>query len=527
MADPLNTLRRLPKSQWPKYLASLDEGTKENIVRTLKQAKEASKWADNPVGYIEDVLGDRLWSRQKEIAVAIRDNSRVAIPSCHSSGKTHLVARIAVWWIMSHPVGTARVLTTATNWRQVKNQLWPHIKTICERNDLPGRRNMTEWFIGEDLVAFGFSSNDPEAIHGEHKTYLLIIVDEAGGIETTIGQAFESLMSSGDPHILLIGNPPFDEENTWFEDCCESKNIWKVIELPAADTPNWTNEDTGKCTSCPATLPEHKISTHLVSRDWAANLAEEYGEDSPMYISKVLAQFPKGAASKAIPFTWVELATNNDQLVTGTAIRLGVDIASDGGDELVIARAVGNRVELVHTSAGAKNSNAVDVTAKVLREIEEAERLNDKYENDTPVVVKIDSTGVGWGVASSLERMKEEGVHNAEIVRFVAGESATDTTKYVNRRAEMWWLGRLLLAPIKDEVDPDKEISIVHLNTDKKSAVQLNAPNYGNDSHARIRIERKIEMKRRGVSSPDRAEAILMALYDPKIKSKRRARLIL
>jgi hypothetical protein len=189
---------------------------------------------------------------------------------------------------------------------------------------------------------------------------------------------------------------------------------------------------------------------------------------------------------------------------------------------------VGNRVELVHTSAGAQNANAVDVTLKVMNEIAAAEKLNEDLGNDFPIRVVVDATGVGWGVVSQLEKNKQDGRIEADIVRFVAGEAAIDSTKYVNKRAEMWWNGRLLMSPLKEESNLEAEEKfLVHLKMDKKSAGQLNAPNYGSDSHGRIRIERKVEMKRRGVNSPDRAEAVLMALYDPKIKPKRKARIII
>ena len=53
------------------------------------------------------------------------------------------------------------------------------------------------------------------------------------------------------------------------------------------------------------------------------------------------------------------------------------------------------------------------------------------------------------------------------------------------------------------------------LNIDRRTAAQLSAPAYRANSGGRIQIESKDEMKRRGVSSPDRAEAVLLSLFEP------------
>ena len=85
------------------------------------------------------------------------------------------------------------------------------------------------------------------------------------------------------------------------------------------------------------------------------------------------AEFPKGAGNRVIPSTWIEEASNNLNPAHDTRIRLGIDIAADGGDEFVIARADGYTVRIVHASSGADNANAVQVANICLRYIQEAE----------------------------------------------------------------------------------------------------------------------------------------------------------
>lgn len=527
MSNDLVTLQRLPKRVWPEYLAALGPERKEAVLAELQARKIAKSYSDDPAGYIRGPLDESIWSMQVEICEAVRDHERVAVPACHAPGKSHLAARIIAWWIQSNPVGTALAVTTATTFRQVRNILWPHIRRLHDRHELPGRCNLTEWWIGEELVAYGFSAKDtdPEAVQGIHAAHLLILIDEAAGISHSLGQAFESLMSGDHVRMLLLGNPPTDNEGTWFEQCCES-NKFHTIYLSAEDTPNWTGEKTDQCKACPPGTEPHDVAKHLIPKKFARDIADEWGEDSPMYLAKVLAKFPKGVSTKTIPLSWVDRALKNDNPWEGTTIALGIDVAADGGDEVVIARKVGHVIDIPYVNAGLANANAVDVAGACLPHIQEACRLNEELGNTDPVRVKIDSIGVGWGVWSILDRWGLEGLHGAVMVEVKAGEKADDPDKYTNRRAEMWWNGRLALAPVKDDDGSERGVKY-RLRMETKSAAQLSLPNYRTETSGKIRIERKIEMKARGVSSPDRAEGILLALYEPTGGKRKKARLIL
>ena len=174
----------------------------------------------------------------------------------------------------------------------------------------------------------------------------------------------------------------------------------------------------------------------------------------------------------------------------------------------VVATAEGFTVRVVYSQSGSANLNAVDVAGQVLRQIEDAERLAATGAWRKPVRVKIDSVGVGWGVSSILETWKSERRHSAEIVRVNVGERSGSPQQFANQRAEMWWNARTLLQP---DSGGRQE---VRLDIDRKTAAQLSVPRYGSDSSGRIAIEKKDAMRKRGVPSPDRAEAILLALYE-------------
>lgn len=478
----------------------------------LLAAEENNPWAryeQEPIEFITQALGETLWSKQREIVRSVVENQRTAVAACHAPGKSWLSARIVSWWVASHAPGTSLAITIAPTHRQVRNILWPHIRRCHFVGGLPGEVLTSMWKVGGDVAAYGFSPSpyDEAATQGIHSPNLLIVVDEAGGIGEVVGQALEALMTGGNTRLLLLGNPPTDEEDSWFERAFNSP-LYHPITIGAYDTPNFTGEPVGICKTCPPQVPEHLITEHLVDKQWVDDVITEFGEDSPFVEARVFARFPRSSANKVIPYSWVEASAENEQAIDRGEIRLGIDIAADGGDEYVIARADGGHVEIVHRSSGSTNQNAVDVASIALAAIHEAERIHEERERPPAVRVKIDTIGVGWGVVSLLQTWGAEGKHRSTIVPVNVSERAKDPQKFRNIRAELWWNGRLMLQPKPEGQD-------VRLDVDRKVVTQLAGPTFKADSAGRIQIEGKQEMKRRGVSSPDRAEAVLLAIYEP------------
>ncbi|CAB4144092.1 hypothetical protein UFOVP1296_74 [uncultured Caudovirales phage] len=468
-----------------------------------------SRFRTDPVGFVVEGMGETIWSKQQEILESVRDNKRTAVPACHGLGKSHLAARAVCWWVASHPPQTTMVVTTATTFRQVRNILWREIRRVSSRHDFGGEVLTVEWKFQGTVTAFGFApqAHDETAVQGIHAPNLLVVVDEAGGLSDTIGNALEGLMTGDHTRLLLLGNPPTDNEDSWFERACNSSN-YNVIPVPVWVTPNFTGEKVGDCKSCPPHIAKHPLSDHLVDQTWVDDVITELGADSPFVEARVHARFPRITGNRVIPITWLEEASQNETPIESEQIRLGVDVASDGGDEFAIARADGYRVRLVHSASGAANQNAVDVAARILQEIHQAETDTVDMRR-MPPKVKIDTIGVGWGVVSMLQRWFDEGRHHSIIIPVNVAERAGQADKFKNQRAEMWWNGR-------EMVTPDKEGRIpMRIEADRKILNQLSLPSYHSDSSGRIIIESKVSMKKRGMNSPDRAEAILLAIYEP------------
>jgi len=497
---PEQLLRNATRHKREALLGQMSEASLIALANDLRQGVDP-RWAryrNDPVGFVTDGLGESVWSKQVEILNSVRDNKRTAVPACHAPGKSHIAARAIAWWCTVHPAEKVRVVTTATTFRQVRGILWPHIRRLHTAHNLPGEVLTTEWKINDTLVADGFSPADHNetAVQGIHAEHLLIVVDEAGGISPIIGNAIEALMTGGHTRLLLLGNPPTDNVGSWFERACNS-DLYNVIPIDAFSTPNFTGEPVGDW------------ARNLVDQTWVNDVTREFGEDSAFVQARVYARFPRTTTNVTLPIDWLESAVVPEPTEIGP-IRLGVDVAADGGDEFVIARAEGMCTRLVHTSS--HNDNAVTVAGLVLTEIHKAQEYHALHNINQRVRVKIDSIGVGWGVAGLLSEWGKESRHDAEIVAVNVAERAYDNNKFANQRAEMWWNMRTLIQP--DE-EGRQELSLC---VGKKEIAQLTAPTYRPNSSGRIQIESKADMKRRGISSPDRAEAILLALFEPPSK---------
>lgn len=533
-------------------------------------------WHDDPYGFVEDVIGETMWGLQRDVmdGIALPGVKRLMVPAGFGVGKTHLAGRMVAWAGATNPIGTMKIVTTATRLRQVRSQLWPHIKTAVAKGGLPGRTDTMQW-VAEDSygnvvqIAYGFSAspNDEAAMQGIHGIpKLLIVVDEAGGIAPLIGNGTNNLLT-GDARLLAIGNPAMDSPGSWFERMCErgedpEKPDTVTITISTLDSPAITGDPTPICRTCIPNYDGHTISegvngkSHLPNRDWLMDTFDDYGvtiaPDAPLaeilamrgrgdvhpyIVAKVFAMFPKDSGNKIIPASWVESAVTVDDpegpeyvaladlglegedtrhiVKRGSWVRLGVDVAAGGGDEFVVARIVGDLAELRHFSSGKSNADSMVVADKVLSEIHQAQRLADALGSRAQIRVKIDSNGVGWGVYGVLRRWGEEGIHQALVIPVNVGEKPeneddTSSMRPANKRAEMFLAGRSLLQPNRATGN-----GMLRLCVDKRTAAQLSTPDMKYNSAGLVLVESKDSMKARGANSPDRGEAVLLGIYEP------------
>ena len=446
----------------------------------------------DPVFHAKYVLGINPWSRQREILRSVRDNPRTAVKSCHASGKSFVAGLAAHWFLQTKP--NSIVATTAPTFRQVEKVLWGELRGMQKRalnSGIPVEGRLlggTEIRIDDKWYAFGFSTDDPDRFQGLHAEWILVILDEASGIQSDLWPGIEGVLSGGQSRLLAIGNPT--------DPTCEFAREYASLPanarftISAFDTPNLKAGRT--------------LIPGLVTAEWVADKKKRWGESSPLYLSRVLGQFPPAAPDSLIQLAWIERAQQRwledveaEQKAREVAEELGVevppprgpqglgcDIAWEGDDFTVFARRRGRRVAVIFEANGL---DTMDTAGRIVA-----------LAKETGLEPNIDTIGIGAGVYG---RVREAGIVAHPMN---AAESALDDEKFANRRAE--WLWELREAFEEDRIALDPE--------DTELVLELLAIKY-KYSAGRILIEPKAEIKKRIGKSPDRADAIVLAWVKP------------
>ena len=453
------------------------------VADQLEQAYDTT----DPVAWVGERTGEHVWSKQADIMNAVAEHRRVAVRSCHGVGKSHIASRIVAWWLDSHPAGEAFVVTSAPTFAQVRAILWRYIRQIHRRANLPGKVNQTEWLLSDELVAFGRkpADHDEAAFQGIHARYVLVVLDEACGIPEQLWYAADSLTTNDDCRMLAIGNP--DNPQSYFARVCSSSS-WHTIGISAYDSPNMTGE----------VVPE-SLTHLLVSKTWIEEKAREWGRDNPIYISKVLGQFPPDDPNSVVRASDVALCRIGSDMQLAAhellPVELGVDVGG-GGDETVIRE---RRGPLAGREWRHQSDRSEEIAPLILHALRET----------GATAVKVDRIGVGAGLIGELRNMLRDGLHSARIVAVNVAEKAHDEIRFANLRAQIWWeIGR---------INCERRLwDLSGMDNADTTCAQLLAPRWTTDTKGRILIERKDDVIARLGRSPDNADALLLAFYTPR-----------
>lgn len=448
-----------------------------------------SEWKRNPKLWAQERAGIDLWSKQVEILESVRDNQKTAIASCHEIGKSFSAAVTVAWWLDTHLPGEAFVVTTAPTAPQVKAILWREINRIHEKAGLKGRTNLTEWFIGNELVAFGRKPSDynDSAFQGIHARYVLVVYDEACGIPSQLFNAGSSIAANEHSRQLAIGNP--DDPMSEFANMFKPGSGWNTMNIGYADTPNFTGEPVSQL-----------VADSLIHPTWVEDRRNYWGEESALFQSKCLGKFPTtGDPFQIIPLPWANQCRYLEK-PAGKPVEAGIDVGG-GNDRTVVAIREGNRVRSIKWFV---NPDPMQTVALV------AEHL----EANNVTCAKIDVIGVGWGVYGRLRELSRKhsgaGTHDAEIVPINVANTPTpgNEERFANLRAEMWWdIGRELSRRA------EWDFSQLPKNIQDDLIAELVTPKYEIlDSKNKIKVEKKDEIRKRMKgASPDLAEGVLLA----------------
>lgn len=417
---------------------------------------------------------------------SVRDHRFTAVHSAHDLGKSFTAGNLAAWWIDSHPIGTAKVVSTAPTGDQVKGILWQEIQVAHRMSEAPGRVTQTEWWIDAFRAGFGRKPADynPAAFQGHHEKYVLVVIDEACGVPRAIFDAASALVTNEHCRVMAVGNP--DDATSYFAEICQPGSGWNVIHLDGLDSPAFTEE--GERTP-------QEVLDRLVSRLWVEERKRMWGESSPIYVSKVRGLFPKDAPDAVVRSSALakcRIAREyrpNDPLLE--PIELGVDVGG-GGDKSVGYLRRGARAELVFEDNHKDGEIVVGLCMQAIREHGVRK-------------VKLDVTGFGHFAEGHLRQMVREAGIDCQVIGVNFGAGADDRERFITVRQEMWWeVGRMRCE------EQSWDLSLV----DDQACADLLAPKWKPDGRGHTVIESKDDVKKRLGRSPDHGDALILAYYD-------------
>lgn len=426
--------------------------------------------------------GPRRWQVEvlAHIGASLRNGSdlqgaiQTATASGHGIGKSALVSWLILWALATGE--DTRGIVTANTEPQLRTKTWPEVAKwfrlcVC-----------SHWFsctataiFSADpkhektwrLDAIPWNERAPEAFAGLHNKgkRIMVIFDEASAIPDIIWETVEGALTDEGTEILwaAFGNP--------------TRNSGRFRECFGRMAHRWHH---------------HQIDSRTVAGTNDAQIAkwiEDYGDDSDFVRVRVRGLFPRAGSMQFIPSDVVEAATRREATANiCDPLIMGVDVARFGDDESCIRFRRGRDARTIKP----KYYRGIDTMTLAGLVVHEAR------ENHVDAVF-IDETGVGGGV---IDRCRQLGLQVIGINNGAKSDIPVDGELVANKGAECWARGRQWLKTGAIEDDPALR-------------QQLESREYGFNSHNEIVLEKKDDMKKRGLSSPDRADGLMLTFAYP------------
>jgi phage terminase large subunit len=421
----------------------------------------------DPVLFVKEVLGVEPDEWQKDFLNAVASGERkISIRSGHGVGKSTTASWAMLWFLLTrYPV---KVVVTAPTSAQLYDALFAELKRwvkelpqpIQDLLDVKQERIELKASATEAFISARTSrAEQPEALQGVHSDNVMLVADEASGVPEAVFEAAAGSMSGHNALTILLGNP-VRSSGFFFDTHNRLKDEW------------WT-----KRVSC--------IDSKRVSKEYVDDMKSRYGEESNAFRIRVLGEFPKSDDDTIIPMDLLESAKHRDTRAYEDApIIWGLDVARFGSDSSVLCKRQSN---VVHTLERWRNLDLMQLTGAVVAQYEACDHKN------RPAEILVDSIGLGAGVVDRLRELKlpARGIN--------VSESPAMGGTYLNLRAELWHKAKAWLEK-RDCKIPNNEDLIGELATVR----------YTFTSNGKIKIESKDDIRRRGLKSPDMADAFVL-----------------
>ena len=428
-----------------------------------------TRYQNDPAGFSEHVIGMKPIPWQREVMDAIGKGERLA--SCvsgHGVGKSSCAAAIILWFMTTKfPCKVVVTAPTASQlfdalFAELKSRLKEMPKAVSQLFEATSDRIVLKSSPTEAFCSARTSSKErPEALAGVHSQNVLLVADEASGSPETVFESGSGSMSGKNAHTILLGNP-VRASGFFYRTQTELADRWWTRKVSCLDSP-------------------------LVSEDFIEDMKSRYGEESNAYRVRVRGEWPVADEDTYIPLHLITDATTRDIDESPVApVIYGVDCARYGSDRSALVKRKGNTITEIKTW---RDKSTMELAGIIFNEYENAKII------DRPQEICVDVIGIGAGVVDRLIELDlpARGIN--------VSESASMSEKYMRMRDELWGKAREFFEQ-KDCKIPD-DATLIH---------ELATPRFAFTSTGKIKIESKDEMRKRGIRSPDIADAFCLTL---------------
>jgi hypothetical protein len=478
------------------------------VLDEFKEKSTKRLYQRDPEAFVSDVLDKRWHQKQREVANSFLTNTRTAVKSANGCGKSDVVSDLILWTIAVNEPGDTLCLLTAPSLQQIGSIIMPFLKTgkqVAASNGfiLPGdvREDLT-WKCdgpqGSVELVRGKRPADKDivstfqGVRGKYRTN--VFMDEAGGLPEDLFVGAEAVTTQEGSRIIGIGNP--DRTGTYFHRIFTDDNLgklWSRQTISAFDLPTFTGE---------IVYEDSERQSNLLRVLTTPEKVEErrlmWGEGSARWQSKVLGEFPDAADDSLFPQSTIDKAFDNTiEPDEDERPVLGLDVARYGADSTQLYINVGGKIRRYND--GNPDSGQWSKTDLITT----ARRAHQAAQSTNAKLINVDANGVGSGVVDALLTLNEFNDAMYDVGAIFTANSSSDNTRWLNQRAELYDTFRQKMQDGLIDLDYD--------DTDLRE--QLISSTFKFSSRGSLQITSKEDMRKRGLSSPDSLDAVLLSTF--------------
>ena len=384
---------------------------------------------------------------------------RFSVLVCHRRfGKTVLCVNVLLHEAMSCKLNNGRYAYVAPLYRQAKTVAWSYFKMYTQA--IPGvKYNESELWVefpnGARVTLYG--ADNPDSLRGMYLDG--VVLDEVADMRpNTWTEVIRPIIADRKGWVIFIGTP-------------KGINAFYELWMNALADESWY------------AAMFRASETDILDEDELRQARRTMGDNA--YRQEFECDFSAAISNAFISIEDVEAAIARvptlPQYIDAPRV-MGVDPARFGDDRSCVVKRQGIAVHDVKTWRGLDLMTLAGIVGQEI----------DAFRPDA---IFVDVGGLGAGVVDRLRQLGHK------IVSCNSGSRAIKESLYTNRRAEMW-------ANMRDWLNSGGT-----LPNNQALRADLVSLQYEFDARNRIKLERKEDLKARGLPSPDLGDALALTFW--------------